>query len=119
MDKTTITMHTGFQIDRVDPRVFGGFLEHMGRAVYEGVYDPVCVHADADGLRKDVLGALRRLNMTVMRYPGGNFASGYHWQDGVGPRNSRPTVRELAWQSIETNQFGTDEYIALVIIAYI
>jgi alpha-N-arabinofuranosidase len=113
MDPTTITLHTRFQISPVDPRVFGGFLEHMGRAVYEGVYDPNSAHADADGFRVDVLSALRRLNMTAMRYPGGNFASGYHWMDGVGPRAQRPRIRELAWQSIETNQFGTDEFIAL------
>jgi alpha-N-arabinofuranosidase len=113
MQPTTLTLHTRFQIGSVDPRLFGGFLEHMGRAVYEGVYDPACAHADAEGLRSDVLDALRELNLTTMRYPGGNFASGYHWQDGVGPRAERPTVRELAWQSIEPNHFGTDEYVAL------
>ena len=110
---TRITLHTEFRIGRVDPRVFGGFLEHMGRAVYEGVYDPESAHADADGFRTDVLDALARLRMTAMRYPGGNFASGYHWQDGVGPRERRPRVRELAWQSIETNRFGTEEFIRL------
>jgi alpha-N-arabinofuranosidase len=93
--------------------VFGGFLEHLGRAVYEGVYDPDSMRADADGCRADVLAALRRLDMTAMRYPGGNFVSGYHWQDGVGPPATRPTVRELAWQSIEPNRFGTDEYLGL------
>jgi len=113
MNITTLTLHTQFQIGKIDPRVFGGFLEHMGRAVYEGVYDPTCAHADADGFRTDVLGALRRLNMTAMRYPGGNFASGYHWMDGIGPRDRRPTVRELAWQSREPNRIGTDEYIKL------
>jgi alpha-N-arabinofuranosidase len=113
VNTTTITLHTQFQIGRVDPRLFGGFLEHMGRAVYEGVYDPKSAHADPHGLRADVLSALRPLNMTAMRYPGGNFASGYHWQDGIGPRAQRPTMRELAWQSIEPNQFGTDEYIGL------
>jgi len=110
---TTITLHTEFQVGEVDPRIFGGFLEHMGRAVYEGVFDPECPSADADGFRSDVLEALRRLNITAMRYPGGNFASGYHWMDGIGPRQERPTVRELAWQSIEPNHFGTDEYIKL------
>ena len=100
MDTTTIALHTRFQIGAVDPRIFGGFLEHMGRAVYEGVYDPNCAHADEDGLRVDVMDALRRLQMTAMRYPGGNFASGYHWLDGVGPREQRPTLRELAWQSL-------------------
>lgn len=113
MQPTTLTMHSGFPIAPVDPRIFGGFLEHMGRAVYEGVYDPGCKHADEDGCRTDVMTALRRLGMTAMRYPGGNFASGYHWIDGVGPRDHRPTVRELAWQSLEPNRFGTDEYIRL------
>ena len=113
MDATTITLHTKFWIGAVDPRLFGGFLEHLGRAVYEGVYDPNCAHADEDGFRIDVMDALRRLNMTAMRYPGGNFASGYHWLDGVGPREQRPTLRELAWQSLEPNSFGTDEYIEL------
>jgi alpha-N-arabinofuranosidase len=113
MQKTTIHLHSEFKIAPVDPRLFGGFLEHMGRAVYEGVYEPKSRHADSEGCRKDVLAALKRLDMTAMRYPGGNFASGYHWQDGIGPRDKRPTVRELAWQSIETNQFGTDDYIRL------
>jgi alpha-L-arabinofuranosidase len=113
VDTTTITLHTRFQIGSVDPRIFGGFLEHLGRAVYEGVYDPDCSHIDEDGFRTDVMDVLHRLNMTVMRYPGGNFASGYHWLDGVGPRKERPVVRELAWQSLEPNRFGTDEYIKL------
>lgn len=113
MNATTLHLHSRYQIGAVDPRLFGGFLEHMGRAVYEGVYDPGSRHADEAGCRKDVLGALRKLNMTAMRYPGGNFASGYHWMDGVGPKAQRPTLRELAWQSVETNQFGTEEYIAL------
>jgi len=113
MKKTTITLHSAFQVGPVDPRIFGGFLEHLGRAVYEGVYDPKSPHADADGFRSDVLDAMRRLKMTTMRYPGGNFVSGYHWEDGIGPPEQRPRVRDLAWQSIETNAFGTDEYIQL------
>lgn len=113
MRPTEIVAHTRFRIGAVDPRVFGGFLEHLGRAVYEGVYDPESAHADADGCRADVLAALRRLKLTALRYPGGNFVSGYHWQDGVGPRAARPTVRELAWQSIEPNTFGTDEFLRL------
>ena len=113
MDLTTVTLHTKFQIGSVDPRIFGGFLEHLGRAVYEGVYDPGSSHADQDGFRTDVMDALRRLDMTVMRYPGGNFASGYHWLDGIGPLEQRPTVRDLAWQSLEPNRFGTDEFIKL------
>lgn len=113
MQSTTIQLLTEAKIAPVDPRLFGGFLEHMGRAVYEGVYDPASPHADEEGFRADVLDALRRLDMTVMRYPGGNFVSGYHWQNGVGPRAARPTVREPAWQSLEPNRFGTDEYIRL------
>ena len=113
MQQTTIYLHTRYQIDRVDPRIFGGFLEHLGRAVYEGVYEPESGHADEDGCRQDVLSALKRQRMTAMRYPGGNFASGYHWMDGVGPKDQRPTMRELAWQSIEPNTFGTDEFIHL------
>jgi alpha-N-arabinofuranosidase len=113
MTQTRVSLHSRFRIGQVDPRIFGGFLEHMGRAVYQGVYDPDSIHADKDGLRMDVLDALGGLSMTAMRYPGGNFASGYHWQDGVGPADQRPTVRELAWQSVEPNRFGTNEYLAL------
>ena len=113
METTTIGLHTEFAVGHVDPRLFGGFMEHIGRCVYGGLYDPDSAHADEDGFRADVMAALRRLNMTAMRYPGGNFASGYHWRDGVGPRQRRPAVRELAWQSIEPNRFGTDEYIKL------
>ena len=100
-------------IGSVDPRIFGGFLEHMGRAVYGGIYEPESRHADPHGCRSDVLDHLRQLNMTVMRYPGGNFVSGYHWREGVGPVDHRPTVRELAWNSVEPNRFGTDEFLGL------
>jgi alpha-N-arabinofuranosidase len=113
MEPTRIKLHPDFQVGAVDPRLFGGFLEHMGRAVYQGVFDPGCVHADEDGFRTDVLAALRRLRMTVLRYPGGNFASGYHWLDGLGPAEKRPVTRELAWQSIEPNTFGTEEFMHL------
>ena len=106
-------MHTSFRVSPVDPRIFGGFLEHMGRAVYQGVYEPGSAHSDENGFRTDVLKAMAEMAMTVMRYPGGNFASGYHWLDGVGPPEDRPTVRELAWQSTEPNTFGTDEYMKL------
>lgn len=113
MEKTRVILDPAYQIAEVDPRIFGGFLEHMGRAVYEGVFDPESAHADENGFRTDVLGALRQLRMTAMRYPGGNFASGYHWMDGIGPSEQRPTVRELAWQSIEPNRFGTDEFMKM------
>jgi alpha-N-arabinofuranosidase len=113
MDQTKLILDRDYQIAPVDPRLFGGFLEHIGRAVYEGVYDLQSKQADENGFRKDVLGSLKQLLFTAMRYPGGNFASGYHWLDGVGPRDMRPTIRDLASQSIEPNQFGTDEFIRL------
>ena len=100
-------------IGSVDSRIFGGFLEHLGRCVYEGVYQPDSPHADGDGFCRDVLEALRGLHMPVMRYPGGNFASGYHWRKGVGPRERRSAVIDLAWNSRDTNAFGTGEFIAL------
>jgi alpha-N-arabinofuranosidase len=113
MDPTKLFLDLEYQIAPVDSRIFGGFLEHIGRAVYEGVYDPKSKHADPNGFRKDVLANLKPLDFTAMRYPGGNFASGYHWLDGVGPRAARPCIRELASQSLEPNSFGTDEFIQL------
>jgi alpha-L-arabinofuranosidase len=113
MDITRILLDREFQIGPVDQRLFGGFLEHIGRAVYEGVYDPQSKLADENGFRQDVLGSLKKLVFTAMRYPGGNFASGYHWLDGVGPKAARPVLQELASLSIESNQFGTDEFIDL------
>ena len=95
----------------MDRRTLGAFLEHLGRAVYEGVYDPTSPLADAKGFRKDVLAEVKELNVPITRYPGGNFVSGYNWLDGVGPRDKRPTVIERAWNSLETNQFGTNEFI--------
>ena len=97
-------------IDRVDPRLFGSFIEHIGRAVYGGIYDPTHPAADDCGFRTDVLGAVKRLGVPVVRYPGGNFVSGYRWEDGVGDRSKRPKRMELAWMSIETNQVGIDEF---------
>src|SRR5262245_50635753 len=84
-EKAHIYLDTNRVISAISPLVFSGFLEHMGRAVYEGVYEPKSPHADERGLRKDVLAALRELNFRATRYPGGNFLSGYHWRDGVGP----------------------------------
>ncbi|HQI84394.1 MAG TPA: alpha-L-arabinofuranosidase C-terminal domain-containing protein [Anaerolineae bacterium] len=98
-------------IGEISPLLFGGFTEHMGRCIYEGIYDPASPHADERGLRQDVLAALREQAYTVIRYPGGNFLSGYNWLDGVGPKDQRPRRRDLAWQSLETNQFGTNEFM--------
>lgn len=109
--KAQVFLDTNRTIAPISPLLFGGFAEHMGRCVYEGIYDPQSPHADERGLRKDVLEALRDQAYTVIRYPGGNFLSGYNWLDGVGPREQRPRQRELAWQSLETNQFGTNEFM--------
>jgi alpha-N-arabinofuranosidase len=109
--KSQIFIDTHRTISAISPLIFSGFIEHMGRAVYEGIYDPSSPHADAKGLRTDVLALLRELNYRAMRYPGGNFVSGYRWLDGVGPRAQRPRRRDLAWQTLETNQFGTNEFI--------
>jgi len=111
--KAELTFNSKLHIGAVSPLIFGGFLEHMGRSIYEGVYEPASTLADERGLRTDVLDALKELEMTNVRYPGGNFASGYHWQDGIGPRSERPVKQDLAWQSLETNQFGTDEFLTV------
>jgi len=113
MTQTTVSLHPAFTVSPVDPRVFGGFLEHLGRAVYEGVYHPESTHADSRGFRWDVLNALKRLKFSAMRYPGGNFVSGYDWVDGVGPKDQRPTKLDLAWQSSDPNQFGTNEFMEM------
>src|SRR6476646_9710749 len=99
-------------ISPIDPNLFGSFLEHLGRAIYEGIYDPRSKFADDNGFRKDVADEIRRLGVPIIRYPGGNFVSGYNWLDGVGPRQDRPRVLDKAWNSINTNQFGTNEYMA-------
>lgn len=109
--KAQVFLDTNRTIAPISPLLFGGFVEHMGRCVYEGIYDPASPHADDQGLRKDVMDALREQAYSVIRYPGGNFLSGYNWLDGVGPKDQRPRRRELAWQSLETNQFGTNEFM--------
>ncbi len=96
----------------LDRNLFGSFLEHLGRAIYQGVYEPGSPFADASGFRKDVMAEIKTLGVPIVRYPGGNFVSGYNWLDGVGPKNKRPRVHDRAWDSIETNQFGTNEFIA-------
>jgi alpha-L-arabinofuranosidase len=109
--KAHVLLDMNRTIAPISPLLFGGFVEHMGRCVYEGIYDPSSPLADERGLRQDVIEALRDQAYSVIRYPGGNFLSGYNWLDGVGPKNLRPRRRELAWQSTETNQFGTNEFM--------
>jgi alpha-L-arabinofuranosidase len=105
-----LAVDPAFVVGDLDRRVFGSFVEHMGRCVYTGVYEPDHPTADEDGFRTDVLDLVRELGVTVVRYPGGNFVSNYHWEDGVGPKDRRPRKLDLAWRAIETNQFGTDEF---------
>jgi alpha-L-arabinofuranosidase len=107
----TIKIDFNRRLGVIDRNLFGGFAEHLGRCIYGGIYEPGSPLADKDGFRSDVLDALRRLKMPVMRYPGGNFVSGYRWMDGVGPVEARPTRPELAWETVEPNHFGTNEFV--------
>ena len=108
---TRVTIDTNRQIAPVSHELFGSFLEQLGRAIYEGVYDPGSKLSNAQGFRNDVIEEVRELQVPIVRWPGGNFVSGYHWLDGVGPREKRPTVLDRAWNTLETNQFGTNEFL--------
>lgn len=108
------TLDPAFAVGDVDPRLFGSFVEHLGRCVYTGIYEPGHPAADEAGLRTDVLALIRELGVTALRYPGGNFVSGYKWEDGTGPAEERPRRLDLAWRSTETNRFGLSEYIDFV-----
>jgi len=112
VDQTTrIFMNSRRTIAPLDRNLFGSFLEHLGRAIYEGIYEPGSKFADTNGFRKDVMDEVRKLGVPLIRYPGGNFVSGYNWLDGIGPKQDRPRVLDKAWNSINTNQFGTNEYM--------
>ncbi|GGZ38504.1 arabinosylfuranosidase ArfA [Asticcacaulis endophyticus] len=109
--KATVIADADFVISKLDRRLFGTFVEHMGRCVYGGIYEPGHPTADANGFRQDVMALTRELGPTIVRYPGGNFLSGYDWEDGVGPKENRPIKLDLAWHSTETNEFGTNEFM--------
>ncbi len=109
--EATVTVDFGSVLGPIDPRIYGQFIEHIGRVIYGGVFEPGSPQSDDDGYRLDVLEAARDLAPTVLRWPGGNFASGYHWQDGIGPSVARPARHDLAWDAIETNAFGTEEFL--------
>lgn len=98
-------------IGEIDPRMWGSFTEQLGRSIYTGIYQPDHPQADDKGFRKDVIQAISQLNVPLIRYPGGNFVSGYNWEDGIGPKEKRPTRLDLAWKSIETNEFGLHEFM--------
>ena len=108
--KTKIVVEKDFTLAQVDKRLFSSFIEHLGRAVYTGIYEPDHPDADEQGFRRDVIKLVRNLNIPLVRYPGGNFLSGYRWTDGIGPVKDRPTRLDLAWHSIEPNTIGIDEF---------
>lgn len=111
MPSAKLIVDRDFVLSDLDRRVFGAFVEHMGRCVYTGIFEPGHPTADDQGFRGDVMALTKELGPTIIRYPGGNFLSGYNWEDGVGPRDKRPARRDLAWFSTETNQFGTNEFM--------
>ncbi|WP_432504209.1 arabinosylfuranosidase ArfA [Kineococcus arenarius] len=110
MRNARLTLDPAFTVGPVPHRLFGSFVEHMGRCVYTGIFEPDHPTADEDGLRGDVLELTKQLAPTVVRYPGGNFVSGFEWEDSVGPREERPRRIDRAWRSVETNQFGLAEF---------
>ena len=111
MTTARVVVDRDFVISELDRRMFGTFVEHMGRCVYGGIYEPGHPTADERGFRGDVLELTRELGPTIVRYPGGNFLSGYNWEDGVGPKEKRPARLDLAWGSTETNEFGINEFM--------
>jgi len=110
MPKAHLTIDPAQTVGAVNRRLFGSFVEHLGRCVYDGIYEPGHPTADVDGFREDVVDLVRELGVSAIRYPGGNFVSGYRWEDGVGPRGERPRRLDLAWHSTETNEVGLEEF---------
>ena len=106
-----IKIDTDRQKGQIDKLIYGNFIEHLGRCIYGGVYEPGSPLSDDKGFRKDVMTATQQLNTTIVRWPGGNFVSGYHWEDGIGPVDKRPTRIDLAWANHESNYYGTDEFV--------
>jgi alpha-L-arabinofuranosidase len=109
--EATVTLHPDFQVGPIDRRLFGSFVEHLGRAVYTGIYEPGHPTADEHGFRRDVADLTHELGVSMIRYPGGNFVSNYVWEDGVGPKADRKPFIDLAWRTIEPNEVGTDEFL--------
>ena len=111
MKKASLILDKDFAIGQVDPRMYGSFIEHLGRAVYGGIYEPGHPTADENGFRRDVIEKVRELNIPIVRYPGGNFVSGFNWEDSIGPRGERPRRLDLAWGTTETNEVGLHEFV--------
>ena len=110
MKQANMILDKDYAIARIDPRIYGSFIEHLGRAVYGGIYEPDHLTADAEGFRRDVIDMVRKLGVPVVRYPGGNFVSGFNWEDSIGPRDRRPARLDLAWFTTETNEVGLHEF---------
>lgn len=109
--RARIKVDTERVIDDIDPKIYGNFVEHLGRCIEGGVFDETSPLSDANGYRRDVLDAAKKLGVSVLRWPGGNFSSNYHWKDGIGPRDKRPPRLEMAWGTVENNRFGTHEFL--------
>ncbi len=109
-EKAKMVIDKDFRISRIDKRLYGSFIEHLGRAVYNGIYQPGHKSADEDGFRKDVLDLVKELGVPIVRYPGGNFVSNFYWEDSVGPKDQRKKRLDLAWRTLETNEFGINEF---------
>lgn len=110
MKQARIILDRDYRIGLIDKRIYGSFIEHLGRAVYGGIYEPGHPLADELGFRTDVIDAVKRLGVPLVRYPGGNFVSGFHWEDSVGPVEKRPKRLDLAWSTTETNEVGLHEF---------
>ncbi len=108
--KAKVSLNKDKVISKIDDRLYGSFIEHLGRAVYGGIYEPGHETADDMGFRRDVLDTIKEMRVPLVRYPGGNFVSGYRWEDGTGDKSKRPKRMELAWGSVETNEVGIDEF---------
>ncbi len=108
--KASLSVKRKDTISQIDRRIYGSFIEHLGRAVYDGIYEPDHSSADEEGFRNDVKDLVKELNVPLIRYPGGNFVSGYKWEDGIGEKEKRPKKLDLAWQSIEPNLVGMHEF---------
>lgn len=111
MKQAKLILDKDYVISPIDKRLYGSFIEHLGRAVYTGIYEPGHPEADEQGLRRDVLELVRKLNVPVVRYPGGNFVSGFRWEDSIGPKDKRPRRLDLAWKTTEPNTFGLHEFV--------
>ena len=110
--KAKVSLHKDFVIGQIDPKLYGSFVEHLGRCIYGGIYEPGHPKADANGIRRDVLEVIRELRIPIIRYPGGNYTAGYDWKDSIGPVAQRRARPDLAWLSLEPNTFGLEEFVS-------